>query len=443
MKKKYHKTGTIILSLFVAAVICVIGVVIFIYQTGLRYMKTADTGVKYFGNVDKNDNLTNGRMWFDNNVASISLQKFYTVEISKDGNLADSLRLTDLSASDDALKIINDSLPKEMTDYFPMNNFIFNTTDNRITLHKENFVSIIKNYESAKNNIKSGEIYTSDGKKWILFSTKTSVSSYFDFEIMQEENKSKVYNGDIFKFTSEENITFASFTLSGGNIINLYPAYNIYRIYYESGSHKDDLYIGSINNNLQKDGRGLYYYQGGDIYYGDFVKDEKTGKCEFLYAQGDSYTGDILNGKKDGEGIFKWSDGASYTGGFKNNMKNGHGVNIFADGSVYDGDYINDVKQGEGKYAFVKGDVYEGGFVNDLYEGQGKYTWASGEYYEGSFMHNTLHGWGTYSWTTGRIYTGWFDNGQMVWDKPADVTDAADAADTTAASKAADATQNK
>ncbi|MCL2771840.1 MAG: hypothetical protein FWD71_00700 [Oscillospiraceae bacterium] len=443
MKRKYHRTGAIILSIFIAAIICIIAVVIIIYQSGLRYMKTADTGIKYFGSVDKSGNIANGSMWFEDTVASIGLQKFYTVEI-KDKNLAGQLKILNLTPADDVLKIINDTLPKEMTDYFPMNNFIFNTSDDRIMFHKEDFGTLIKNYQSDKNNIKYGEIHTSDGKVWILVATKTNTSSYVDFDVSQQDDKSKVYKGDVLQFVNSEQITFATFTLASGNIINLYPAYDIYRIYYEKGGHAEDLYIGAINSNIQKDGKGLYYYKSGDIYYGDFAADEKTGKCEFLFAQGDSYVGNILNGQKEGDGVFTWSDGTSYTGSFKNNMKNGHGVNVFADGSVYDGNYVNDVKQGEGKYAWANGDVYEGNFENDSYNGTGKYTWASGEYYEGDFMHNTMHGWGTYYWTSGRTYSGWFDNGKMVLEKPADVpdtTDTSNSADTTGMANIPDTTE--
>ena len=436
MKKKYHSTGAVIFATFIAAAVCVTAIVFIIFQSGLRYMKTT-TGIKYFGNVDKSENITNGRLWFEDSVATIKLQKFYTVEITvattemtnnttDNVNLSETLKILNITSADNALKVINDALPKEITDVFPMNNFIFNTSDIEMLFHKETFDSVIKNYEISenKNIIKSGEIYTSDGRKWILSSTKTHPSSYEDFEVTQESDRTKIYRGDVLKFIDDEQITFASFTLTEGNIINLYPAYNIYRLYYEKGSHTDDLYIGTLNDNLEKNGAGLYYYtKTGDIYYGDFDRDKKTGYCEWLFAQGDTYIGHIDDGKMEGEGIFRWSDGTSYSGTFKDNMKNGYGVNVFNDGSIYEGSYVNDAKQGKGKYTWANGDVYEGDFVSDLYKGKGKYTWASGEYYEGDFMHNSMHGWGTYYWTSGRTYEGWFSEGKMVLEKPDDIAD--------------------
>lgn len=426
MRKKYRRTGTVILSIFIVAVICVIAVVIFIYQHGLRYIKS-DAGIKYFGNVDKYGDITDGRLWFEYDSATISPQKFYILEL-KDSQVAPDLPGYSTFSSvlpDDILSFLNESLPNELTVYFPMNNVVFNSSDDRVFFRHETFDTVIKNHESINNNyIKSGEVYDSDGVKWVMIPANTSVSSYKDFEIVQEDNKVKKYKGDIFSFLNDEQINYATFTLKDGNIINLYPARGIYRISYDKGSLAEDLYIGKINASFQKDGLGLYYHiKSGDIYYGDFINGEKTGWCQFLFDTKDIYEGYIDNGKPNGEGVFKWSDGSSYSGTFKDNMKNGRGVYIFSDGSFYEGDYVDDVKQGSGKYTFASGDVYEGEFENDLFNGSGKYFWASGDYYEGDFARSTLHGWGTFSWTSGRKYEGWWLEGKMVLDKPGDVKD--------------------
>ena len=420
MKKKYHSTGAVIFGIFIAALLAVAVVTVLIYQSGLQYIKT-DAGAKYFGNVNNKNLYVNGRMWFQDTTASIQAQKFYIVEIKSD-SLIEPLRISNINSEDDVFEVINNALPENLTDSFPMNNFIFSSPDDTIFFHRDTFDSMIKKYESDKNYIKSGEIYTIDGAKWVLTSTKTNPVSYKDFEISHESDKNRIYKGDILKFTGDENISFASFILANGNVINLYPAYNIYRIYYEKGRNAGDLYIGMTNSDFEKNGRGIYYYtKTGLIYYGDFVKNEKTGYCEFLLSDGDSYMGDIVESQRRGEGVYRWSDGTIYTGNFDNDMKNGYGVNIFADGSSYAGYYVNDVKEGEGKYTWANGDIYEGKFKNDLYEGEGKFTWANGEYYKGNFMYNAVHGEGTYYWTSGRTYKGYWDRGKMSREKPTDV----------------------
>jgi len=420
----------VILGIFIIALLCVGVIVFIIYQNGLRYIKS-DEGIKFFGNTDKNDNIINGRIWFESDSANIDLQKFYIVEIKDSRFISYLPDASTFSANynNDVPEIINSSLPDEITGLYPVNNFIFNQSDSGIFLRTGPFDVLLTDYENDGNKLLGGEIYTSNGVKWVLNLPSDKLDKplfYTDFEILQAENSAKKYKGDILSFIQKEDIHFASFVFSNGNYINLYSAPDdIYRISYDKGPLKGELYIGKINGSFQKNGNGLYYSKTGDIYYGDFIKNERTGKSELFSDRGDSYSGDIENGKKNGEGVFKWSDGTIYTGTFKDNMKNGWGINTFADGSVYEGDYVNDVKQGNGKYTWASGDVYEGDFVNDLYKGKGKFIWANGDYYEGDFNHNTLHGWGTYYWTSGRSYEGWWNLGKMVYpeDKPDDVGD--------------------
>ena len=416
MRKKYRRTGSVIFAIFVAAVLCVIAVVFFIYQSGYRYIKS-DIGVKFFGDTDKDDNIINGRMWFESDAASVSLQKYYIIEAK--GEYAVS-RLPDertfLSAvASDVLETLNSFLSDADSNNRPLNNFIFNRSGEGIALRGETIEEIIKGYEHEGIKFASGEIYTVAGAKWVLDISENG-AFYKDAVVSRPDDDSKKYKGDVLGFLKEEDISFASFSFSDGKLLNLYPARNIYRINYDKGPRSGELYIGEIDRDFQKDGRGLYYYtESGDIYYGDFEKDEKTGRAEIYSANGDIYIGYIANGKKNGEGYFVWGDdGSSYLGAFSDNMKNGFGVYIFADGSVYEGEYVNDIKQGKGKFTWANGDVYEGDYEGDIYKGFGRYTWANGDYYEGDFNHNTLHGTGTYYWLSGRSYYGYWDLGKMV-----------------------------
>jgi len=420
MKKRYHKTGTVILSIFILAVICVAAIVFFIFQSGLRYMKTEQTNIKYFGRAHPDGHITDGRMWFEDTVASVRLQRYYIVDIF-DESLNEILNIKNFTPYDDVLKIINETLPDYMTDSFALNNFIFNTEYDPVFLHSEVFSDVIRNYERAKNNIISGEIYTADGTVWTLVSTKANPSSYNDFEVIPGGDKLKAHKGDIINFMESAYIRFASFNLSDGNILYLYPAHNIYRIEYDRGVDAGDLYIGPITDNLEKDGRGFYFYTTGNIYYGDFIRNEKSGSCMILFDNGDTYAGGIIDGKKEGYAVFKWVDGSEYSGEFRNNMNNGRGLYLYENGEYYDGEWLDGVKHGTGKLVFAGGDTYEGEFASDIFTGRGRYTWASGEFYEGSFMHNAMHGRGKYHWITGRSFDGWFSFGEMVLNPPDDV----------------------
>jgi hypothetical protein len=417
MRRKYRRTGSVILSIFVVAVICVIAVVIIIYQNGLRYIKS-DMGIKYFGTVDKNGNIVSGRLWFESDAATVNQQKFFIIEL-RDPLIVSYLSDISNFRNFDILNAVNEALPKDFTDNYPMHNFIFNLTDDRIYFKNETFDVLIKEHQDNKNYLVSGEILDSDGINWVLVSDSASPVLYTDFEVAQVGNTARRYKGDILSYVKKEDIDFASFVFKDGTVINLYSVKNLYRINFDKGSRSGELYIGALNRSFAKDGLGLYYFSNrGDIYFGDFLNDYKKGYCQLLCDGGDTYVGEIKDDKRNGVGYYKWKEGDSYSGTFKDNLKNGNGINTFSDGSVYDGDFADNIKTGHGKYTFPDGSVYEGDFANDTFKGKGKYSWASGEYYEGDFNYNSMHGWGTYYWTTGRTYEGWWNGGAMVLEKP-------------------------
>jgi hypothetical protein len=416
MIKKYRRTGSVILGIFIAALLCVFAIVFFIYHSGYRYIKSG-AGIKFFGDTDKDDIISGGRIWFESDAASINLQKYYIVEAK--GEYAVS-RLPDentflSSVSSDVLDTLNSFLSESDINNYSLSSFIFNRGQEGISLKNEIIDDIINGYEHEGIKFSGGEIYFVSGVKWILDVSETG-SFYKDAVVKRFDDHSKIYKGDVLEFLKEEDISFASFSFTGGSVLNLYSARNIYRINYDKGPRSGELYIGEIDSDFQKNGKGIYYYtESGDIYYGDFEKDEKTGRAEIYSANGDIYIGYIENGKKNGEGYFIWGDdGSSYFGTFSDNMKNGFGIYNFADGSVYEGEYVNDIKQGKGKFTWANGDSYEGDYEGDLYKGYGRYTWSNGDYYEGDFNHNTLHGKGTYYWLSGRSYYGYWDLGKMI-----------------------------
>ena len=422
MRMKRNKTARLILFIFIAAIICVAGIVLAIYRAGFRYWRIEETGVRYFGRVDGNNFITHGRMWSENNAATISTQRYYIVEV-KDSSLFSVLRqpiLQNLTHADDVLNIINEVIPEDIRSDFPLQHFIFNpigADESPVVLHRDTFSAIIRRYESAGNNIIEGTIYTVGGRSWTLVSTtRNAPASFRDFDIVCDNGTS--YRGDLLSFLENEIITFASFELSGGSIIKLYPAHNIYRIVYESGLNAGDLFIGAITADLQKNGRGLHFHSVGDIYFGNFIRGEKIGEAMILFTHGGSFVGNVADGRKEGEGVFRWADGGEYSGEFADNLKHGHGLYLFSDGSVYEGAWVNGVRHGYGRFVFPFGDVFEGQFENDLFHGFGRYTWASGEFFEGNFVNNLMHGWGTYHWVGGRTYEGWFAYGEMVLEPP-------------------------
>lgn len=425
MVRRNRKAGGVILTIFLLAVIIVVGIIVYAYMIGMRYIKTS-SDIKFFGFVDKNDNVNNGRFWLeDGTTVSVEAQKYYIVEIKGIelgylDSVASDLRKLKTYAGDAVLETINEAIPEELIASYPLNHFVFNNTGEGISFYNDTMANLMKNCDNLENPPLSGEFYTQDGTEWILFSTKTKIESYKDFEIVQANDKSKKYKGDILAFLSRENISFVSFTLKNEDLIYLYPAFNISRFKYENGYNAGDLYIGETKNNyFQLNGKGIYYYaKTGDIAYGTFVSGYKTGRFKILFGEGSTYDGDLVDSKKDGEGIWVWSDGTRYEGEFKDDMLHGMGIRQLSDGSVYSGNYVYDARHGEGTLLFPNGDIYIGNFENDVFSGKGSYQWAeSGDLYEGDFENNAIHGEGTFTWAAGRRYTGYFENGKMVREK--------------------------
>jgi len=82
------------------------------------------------------------------------------------------------------------------------------------------------------------------------------------------------------------------------------------------------------------------------VFYSFLLKAECTkGVCTngtgvYEFDNGDKYIGQFNNSEYDGKGTFRFSSGDVYTGNFKNGKYSGLGVYQYSDGSIYSGDYI-------------------------------------------------------------------------------------------------------
>jgi serine/threonine protein kinase len=70
----------------------------------------------------------------------------------------------------------------------------------------------------------------------------------------------------------------------------------------------------------------------GDIYTGDWIRGERTGKGILKLKNGEIYEGDFVKGVRTGKGTLKMLNGNIYSGSFKNNEYNGSGIIRFPDG---------------------------------------------------------------------------------------------------------------
>jgi len=98
-----------------------------------------------------------------------------------------------------------------------------------------------------------------------------------------------------------------------------------------------------------------------------------NGKGVYVYENGDRYEGEFKDGRRSGEGVFQYANGDSFAGSYDNDVRNGRGVYIFKNGDRYEGDFKNGEREGKGVYTFHDGKVYDGEFIKDGQSGKGNF----------------------------------------------------------------------
>lgn len=66
-----------------------------------------------------------------------------------------------------------------------------------------------------------------------------------------------------------------------------------------------------------------------------------------------------------GKGLYIWNDGRKYEGEYQYDKKHGHGIYTWADGRKYDGSWANGLRNGKGKYILKNGSYREGVWLDD------------------------------------------------------------------------------
>ena len=90
-------------------------------------------------------------------------------------------------------------------------------------------------------------------------------------------------------------------------------------------------------------------FTDGDLFEGNWEKDQMSGYGLYVNKSGDRYQGNFLDGKRCGYGIIE-----------------------FINGDVYRGQWQEDLIWGnEGEFKFSNGIKYSGQFVKGFFEGEG------------------------------------------------------------------------
>ena len=138
-------------------------------------------------------------------------------------------------------------------------------------------------------------------------------------------------------------------------LLELNPVANDSDLSWVVRTTKAGKYVGQLNKNKKKEGRGSFLQKSGYT-IGYFMDDCANGECKTYDTKLKfcEYEGNFVDGIKKGFGIMHYKNGDMYEGNFDNGVKNGNGK-YHHNGTTWEGNFTNDEKDGEGIFTCVKG----------------------------------------------------------------------------------------
>jgi hypothetical protein len=217
---------------------------------------------------------------------------------------------------------INEGLTKDLDDLFQY--FIEINKNNKVD--DENTKN--ENDDKSKENNKSNEEKTNNE-----IDNKSKENEFVEIDL---NDYNENINNNNFKIIKKEIVK----KLSSRNLL-------IYKENVKIEFENNDKYEGIIINDQFNDEKGIYYFNNGDYYIGNFKNNKFNGKGVIFYNDGSKFEGEFVNNKKNGFGVFyencDFMDSDKFEGFWKNNLKNGEFV-VFKKNSKHCEIWENDKK---------------------------------------------------------------------------------------------------
>ncbi|MBI5540792.1 MAG: hypothetical protein HY951_12080 [Bacteroidia bacterium] len=109
-----------------------------------------------------------------------------------------------------------------------------------------------------------------------------------------------------------------------------------------------------------ENGKGVYIFNTGDKYEGEFVNSHLNGFGKYTDVNGNVYTGDFKDDKFSGKGMFVRSDGTKYIGEFLNGKRSGLGTQWYSQTYKEKGKWEND--------RFIENAEFEDFVISESYD---------------------------------------------------------------------------
>lgn len=179
-----------------------------------------------------------------------------------------------------------------------------------------------------------------------------------------------------------------------------------------------------VSGNCQ-DGQGVFLFEDGTRYVGDFKSGEINGYGVAVYPDSSKYLGEWKSRFPEGRGTFTQADGKrihgiwkrgqlveavskitmttpepktismekkGQTGCVSGDCQNGQGTYVYADGSTYTGTFRQGKRHGNGEFRSSANETYTGEFQNNYFHGKGKLVQASGKMLDGIWEQGEFQG---------------------------------------------------
>ena len=124
------------------------------------------------------------------------------------------------------------------------------------------------------------------------------------------------------------------------------------KLRYFEQKNLDGVYVGQVNENNLKQGRGaLINNNTGNYFIGYWKNDKKNGKgFEYDKNGNEIVSGEYKNGFLNGQGKKIFEDGTKYEGMFLDGKMDGNGIYFFTDGTQWQGFSRKGIKNGKGTF---------------------------------------------------------------------------------------------
>lgn len=186
-------------------------------------------------------------------------------------------------------------------------------------------------------------------------------------------------------------------------------------MYIRETSDNGDYFEGSVNVFREAEGRGMCRYANGNVYEGNWQKDNWNGDGVLTYVNGFRFEGTFRDGYFEGDFRITAPDGTVIRCRFHNGYTDdngylvgltGTGVIDYLNGALHYEGEINGLLQphGYGTMTTDNGNVITGTFRDGLEDGMVTIRQADGLVLRGEKHGETMRGMWTFEWPDRRVY---------------------------------------